>query len=84
MKYSDESDNFEEECDTFKEKSGSFEEDDNLENSEENESVDDGIVNVSKKLHETWYHLSLPINDSEIVGKLFAWIYETKGAKDYT
>ena len=46
-------------------------------------SVDDGNVNVdvSKKLHETWCRLSPPIKESEIVGKWFAGIYETKRSR---
>ena len=45
----DESDNFkEEESDAFEEESESFEENDIPENSEENESADDGNANVSK------------------------------------
>ena len=81
----DESDNFkEEECNAFEEESGSFEKHDDPENSEEIESTNDGNVNISKKLHETWCHLYLPINESEIVGKWFAGICETKTSrKDY-
>ena len=79
---SDESDNSEEkESDHFEEESDSFEEDDDLEISEENESADDRDVNVSKKLHETWSRLSLPIDGSEIVGKWFAGIFKTKRSK---
>ena len=56
---SDENDKFKkEESDASDEESVSFEEDDHLENTEETESADD--VNVSEKLHETWYCLSLP------------------------
>ena len=58
------------------------EKDDDPENSEEKESAD-GNVYVSKKLHETWWCLYLPINESEIVGKWFAGIHETKRSKDY-
>ena len=35
------------------------------------------LINISKKLHETWCHLSPPINENEIVGKWFKGIYET-------
>ena len=60
----------------LKRKSGNSEEDDDPENSEENENVDDGNVNVLKKLHETWCCLS-----PSIVGKQFAGICETKRSK---
>ena len=66
---SDESDKSEEECDAFEEESDSFEEDDDPENSEMNESADDGNVNVSKKLCERLCLLFLTIHGSEIVGK---------------
>ena len=83
-KYENESDsdNFKEgESDAFEEERDSFEEDYDPENSEENESADDRDANVPKKLHETWCRLSLPINETEIVGKWFAEVYETKRSK---
>ena len=81
---SNESANFEEEEEesyVFEEENGSFEEENDAENSEENESADDGNVNISKKLHKTWCHLSLPINEIEILGKWFAEIHKTKRSK---
>ena len=36
---------------------------------------------ASKTLLETWCHLSPPIKESEIMGKWFAGIYETKRSK---
>ena len=80
---SDESDNSEgEEGDAFESESDSFE-DDGPENTEVNESADDRNVNVSKKLHEIWCHVSPPINESKIVGKWFVQIHETKQSKRY-
>ena len=54
-----------------------------LEINEENESADDGNVNVWKKLPETYCQLSLSINKSEIVGSGLQGYMKQKNIKNY-